>query len=196
MLWSIIGKHWHGIVINGMCSYKVLLLFEQSFFVNSPVGKAGMIVPTWDTKAQKGHIMSSMWQRMCTQTWVSPTKSTRDSVKPGWASRWVLASPKREAAGTGVFTANFEVWFYKLFSPTVKSRYTYSKMHTRICTHRHTQGRKTSDFQSPRVGHFWIVCYFGCFSTEFLITGRTGSLFFWGGVGTDHPPTATQEGDS
>lgn len=129
-----------------------------------------MTVPTLDTKGQKGRIMSSMWQRMCTQTWVSP-KSTRDrgrSVKPGWASQWVLASPKREAGRSGVFTANFEFWFYEWFSPTVKSRYTYSKMHTRTCTHRHTQGRKTSDFQSPCVGHFWIVCCFGRFSTEFL----------------------------
>ena len=142
MLWSIIGKHWHGIVINGMCSYKVL--FEQTFFVNSPVGKAGMIVPTSDTKAQKGHIMSSMWQRMCTQTWVSP-KSTRDSVKPGWASRWVLASPKREAGGTGVFTANFDVWFYKWFSPTVKSRYTYSKCtHTHAHTDTHKEGKQVT----------------------------------------------------
>lgn len=62
------------------------------------------------------------------------------------------------------------------------------------CTYRHTQGRRTSDFQSPCVEAFldWpAVLVVSLLSS--LITGRTSSLFFEGGVGTDPAPATQKE---
>lgn len=58
------GKHWYGIVYKWYgIVIKCFLYLKKTFFVNSPVGRAGIIVPILDIKAQKGHIMS-MWQRL------------------------------------------------------------------------------------------------------------------------------------